>query len=302
MTAGASSDQHIRQAVYEEFAWDPEIEKTDVGVAVKDGIVTLTGTVNSFFMKWMMERAAFRVAGVEGVINDITVRAIPTISDAEIATAVRNSLEADPQVPAERVQVQVDQGVVTLTGEVDWQYQRNAAEHAARRVGGVRDIVNRMTVLPRAATVEEVRAGIGRALVRNAEVDATKIRVEIDDGHATLRGTARSHAERKAAEDAAWRAPGVTAVSNQIRVEPTPAAPRGENAPHLPLRSGMTVTGSDNRQVGKIEAVHENDFLLSRPHKSTVAVPLTSIQDIRGEDVQLSLPASQIDALGNPGS
>ena len=303
MTAGSSRDQDIRQAVYEEFTWDPEIQQTDIGVAVKDGIVTLTGDVDSFFMKWMMERAAFRVAGVEGLINDIRVRAVPVITDADIEASVQSTLTADPQVPAGRIQVQVDRGVVTLTGEVDWQYQRSAAEHDAHRARGVRDVINRMTVRPREASVEKIRTGIGQALVRNAEAEAANIQVIVEGGgRITLRGTARSRTERQEAENAACHEPGVTAVSNEIRVEPKPSPTGAENVQQLPLHAGMTVIGSDNRQVGKIEEVRENAFLLSRPHERTITVLLTSIQAVRGDEVQLSLPAAQIDSIGQPGS
>lgn len=302
MAEGAWSDETIQQAVYEEFAWDPEIQKTNIGVAVKDGVVTLTGAVNSFFMKWMMERGAFRVAGVEGVINDIRVKAIPVVTDTDIATAVRNALEADPQVPADLIQVQVDNGVVTLTGEVDWQYQRSAAETDARRGAGVLDVINRMTVRPGSARVEEIRTGIGQALVRSAEVDAANIQVLVEGGHVTLRGTVRSRAERREAGDAAWRAPGVIAVSNEIRVEPRPSPAGIEQGQPHPLREGMTVTGSDNRQVGKVEYIYETEFQLSRPRKRSVRVPLTAIQDVRGDEVRLSLPSEQVDTLEQPTS
>lgn len=297
MADGVWSDEAIQQAVVEELAWDPEIQKTDVGIAVNEGVVTLTGTVNSFFMKWMMERVAFRVAGVEGVINDIRVQAILVVTDADIAGAIRSALEADPQVPADLIQVQVDRGVVTLTGEVDWQYQRSAAENDARRSAGVHDVINRLTVRPRSARVEEIRTGIGQALMRSAEVDAANIQVHVEGGHVTLRGTVRSRAEREEAGKAAWRAPGVTAVSNEIRVEPKPAPAGIEHVQPHPLREGMTVTGSDNQQVGHVEYIYETAFQLSRPRKRSIRVPLAAIQAVRGDEVQLSLPSGQVDAL-----
>jgi osmotically-inducible protein OsmY len=219
MAAGARTDEKIRQAVLEEFAWTPEIQRTDIGVAANDGVVTLTGTVDSY-MKWMMERSAFRVAGLAGVINYIVVRPIKILTDADIAQAVERAVAGDPEVPAGSIQVSVDKGVVTLTGEVDWQFQRAAAESDARRVTAVHNVINQVTVKPRAATAEAIRTGIGQALIRSAEVEAVNIQVFVDGGHVTLKGTARSWAERQEAENAAWRAPGVTDVSNEIRVEP----------------------------------------------------------------------------------
>jgi osmotically-inducible protein OsmY len=234
------------------------------------------------------------------VINDIRVQAIPVVTDADIAGAIRSALEADPQVPADLIQVQVDRGVVTLTGEVDWQYQRSAAENDARRSAGVHDVINRLTVRPRSTRVEEIRTGIGQALVRSAEVDAANIQVHVEGGHVTLRGTVQSRAERKEAGEAAWRAPGVTAVSNEIRVEPRPSPAGIEHVQPHPLREGMTVTGSDNRQVGKVEYIYETEFQLSRPRKRSVAVPFSAIQAVQGDEVQLSLPSAQVDALEQP--
>ena len=223
MAAHIYTDEEIQQNVLDELAWDPEIEATDVGVEVDDGVVTLTGTVETFAQKWAAERAALRVEGVRAVANNVQVRpaGLGIKSDTDIARAVANALEWNTAVPFDKIDIRVEDGRVTLEGEVEWYYQREAAENTTRQISGVKSVLNLITVRQPQVKPDEVRDSIERALVRHAELDANRIKVSVENGHITLSGTVRSWAEKKAAEDAAWRSPGVTAVTNNIRIDPS---------------------------------------------------------------------------------
>ncbi|WP_038037559.1 BON domain-containing protein [Thermorudis peleae] len=222
MAARVLDDEAIQKAVMEELEWDPEVEVTDVGVAVDQGVVTLTGTVDSFLKKWAAERAALRVEGVRAVVNHIEVvpRGLGIRTDEDIARAVVTALEENPSVPADKIKVRVEEGRVTLEGEVDWHYQRREAEESARRVSGVKSVINLITVKQPTVAPDTIKRQIEQAFVRHAELDAKSIQVRVEEGgHVVLTGTVRSWAERKEAEEAAWRAPGVTKVTNLIRVQ-----------------------------------------------------------------------------------
>ena len=223
MAAHIYTDEEIQQNVLDELAWDPEIEATDVGVEVDDGVVTLTGTVETFAQKWAAERAALRVEGVRAVANNVQVRpaGLGIKSDTDIARAVANALEWNTAVPFDKIDIRVEDGRVTLEGEVEWNYQREAAENTTRQISGVKSVLNLITVRQPQVKPDDVRDSIERALVRHAELDANRIKVSVEGGHITLSGTVRSWAEKKAAEDAAWRSPGVTAVTNNIRIDPS---------------------------------------------------------------------------------
>ena len=214
------TDAAIQADVMAELKYEPRVLPNEIGVVVKDGIVTLTGWVETYTKKWAAEDAAYRVRGVKAVANDIEVR-LPTTSqrtDADIAAAALRALEWDAFVPTDRIKVTVSNGWVTLAGDVDWQFQKQDAERVVRRLTGVRGVTNLVTVKPR-ATPTVIRERIEDALVRNAETDAERITVEVQGTKVILRGTVRSWAEREEAERAAWAAGGVTSVDNRITVE-----------------------------------------------------------------------------------
>ena len=217
------TDEQIQRSVLEELKWDARVQPNEIGVAVKDGIVTLTGWVDNYTKKWAAEDAAHRVRGVKAVANDIEVR-LPNSAertDADIAAAVTRALEWDAFVPIEKLNVTVAQGWVTLRGEVEWQYQKEDTERAVRRLTGVRGVTNLLTVRPRVKpSPQELKRKIEDALVRSAETDAERITVEVQDNKVILKGTVHSWAERQEAERVAWSAPGVIAVENRITVIP----------------------------------------------------------------------------------
>jgi osmotically-inducible protein OsmY len=222
-TTTTTRDEQIQREVLAELDWDARVRSNEIGVAVKDGVVTLTGSVDSYAKKTAAERAAHRVRGVKAVANDIAVR-LPSSAertDADIAAEASRALAWQSLVPADRIEVSVSRGYVTLRGEVPWQYQRRAAERAVRRLAGVRGVINSIRVRPPVSpSPDRLSRQIEDALVRNAETDAERISVEVRGDKAILRGTVRSWAEKDEAERVAWSAPGVADVENQIVVDP----------------------------------------------------------------------------------
>ncbi|MEN3307287.1 MAG: hypothetical protein V7603_3489 [Micromonosporaceae bacterium] len=216
------TDEQVQRDVLEELRWDARVNPNEIGVSAKDGVVTLTGWVDSYAKKWAAERAAHRVRGVKAVADDIEVR-LPSSAertDADIAAAATRALEWDAFVPIEKLDVTVAKGWVTLKGEVEWEYQKRAAERVIRRLSGVRGVTNLITVKPRVQpSPQELKQRIENALVRSAETDAERISVDVDGGKVVLKGPVRSWTEREEAERIAWSAPGVTAVENRISVE-----------------------------------------------------------------------------------
>ena len=214
------TDTQLQRDVMEELKWEPSVSEKEIGIAVKNGVVTLTGFVDSYAQKYAAERAASAVAGVKAVAEELQVK-LPSVysrTDTELAHAVVNALKWDIQVPDDKITATVENGWVELRGDVEWQYQKSAAAAALRNLTGMKGVANVIRVKPKRASAYEVSEKIKDSLRRSAELDSDKITVEAKDGTVTLRGSVRSFAERKDAEAAAWRAPGVSVVEDNLTV------------------------------------------------------------------------------------
>jgi osmotically-inducible protein OsmY len=211
------ADTDLRDRVELQLDWEPEITSTDLGVASDNGVVTLTGFVNTYAEKVAAERAALRTYGVSAVANDIQVKPLFKKTDADIASAALDALQTRVNVPHEKIKLTVKDGWITLQGDVDWYYQKNAAESAVRYLEAVKGLTDNILVKPHVSTLE-VKDKIEDALKRSAEVDARRISVQASDGKVILKGNVRSWFEKVEAARAAWNAPGVKEVSNQIAV------------------------------------------------------------------------------------
>jgi osmotically-inducible protein OsmY len=212
------TDVRLRNAVVRQLDWDPEADASAIGVSAKDGVVTLTGFIDTYAGKLAAERVAKHVRGVRAVANDVTVRLRVERTDADIARDTVQALKLIPAL-AENVQATVHNGHVTLTGTVEWLYQRQRAETAVRHIRGIQGIFNHMTVAPRSGQ-RDVQRRIVRALHRNADIDAHHISVTVQDDTVVLSGTVSSWMQRDAVERAAGSAPGITSVDNKVVVVP----------------------------------------------------------------------------------
>jgi osmotically-inducible protein OsmY len=218
-------DNEIHRDVLAELRWDQRLREEDIAVAVRDGVVTLAGTVDSYAQRYASERAVERVKGVKAIVDDLLVK-LPVgaeRSDSDIAHTVLNALKGDIEVPDERIKVKVSNGWVTLEGEVEWYYQKGAAERAVRYLAGVKGVTDLIALRP-IPMPSDVKQRIKEVFKRQAELEAEHISVETFGHKVTLVGSVESLAERRAAERAAWNCPGVSMVDNQLRVALTPAA------------------------------------------------------------------------------
>jgi osmotically-inducible protein OsmY len=217
--ADMKSDLGIKQDVSDELLWEPAVDAAAIGVEVDHGVVTLTGHVQSYTEKLAAEHAAERVAGVRGVVQKIEVRLPGTHADEDIAQAARSALEWHASLPSNRIEVLVENGWVTLSGEVDWPYQSELAARAVGTLRGVGGLINRLKIKERLVPTD-VTQQIGAALRRHAEREASHIQVSVQGSTVTLSGRIDSASERRAAMGAAWSAPGVTEVIDHLQLAP----------------------------------------------------------------------------------
>jgi len=211
------SDLQLKKDVDDELEWDPSIAAAGIGVEVEKGFVTLTGHVKNLAEKLAAEHAAERIAGVRGVIVKLEVGQHMEAGDEALAKACRGVLQTYVHVPADDIQLHVEKGWVTLSGEVQWGYQRHTAEHVVGQLRGVNGVLNDIRIKPKIEP-EAIEGKIEAALRRHAEREALHISVKAEAGVVTLEGVVDSLAERRAAVGAAWSAPGVTQVINNLRI------------------------------------------------------------------------------------
>jgi len=216
------TDSELKHDVENELKWEPSVNEAHIGVTAKDGIVTLTGHVPSFAEKYMAEKAVKRVYGVKAVADEMEVRLFgnATQSDEDIAKSCLNALKNNYSIPEDKIKVVVSSGRVTLEGELEWQFQREAAMNTVRFIKGVVSVSNHIKLKVGGVSPKDVKSRILAAFHRSADIDARRINVETHDGKITLVGTVRSWAEKDEAQQVAWSAPGVTSVENQISVSP----------------------------------------------------------------------------------
>jgi len=214
------TDSQIQKDVIAQLNWEPILHASEIGVAVKGGVVTLSGSVDTFTKKIAAEKAAKKVSGVKAIAEDIQVGVSPIFkrTDAEIAEIVLNALRLHTAVIEDRIKIKVEDGLVTLEGNVEWEYQRKAAQESIENLPGVKDVNNLIMVSPTVLAID-VRKKINEAFHRIATVDAEKVKIDAIGSKVILTGTVRSIAEKEDAEQAVWAAPGVTTVDNRLIIE-----------------------------------------------------------------------------------
>ena len=215
------TDKDLKQHVQNALDWEPSVDAADIGVSVDEGVVTLRGNVGSYAEKIKAENAVLRVYGVKGIANDLAVHLVSAFqrTDTEIAQSAVAALQWNINVPKDRVTVTVKNGWLTLEGSLDWQYQKDAAGRAVRDLTGVKGLMNNI-ILRQHVNPSDVREKIEAAFKRSAEIDARRINVAASDGKVILTGNVHSFAERRAAQQAAWSALGVTLVEDRLAVAP----------------------------------------------------------------------------------
>lgn len=214
-----NEDLQLQKMVIDELEFEPSVQAAHIGVSVRDGVVTLSGHVESYAEKFAAERAARRIRGVKAIAQELEVQ-LPfehKTADDEIAARAVHLLDWDVAIPRGRISVKVEHGIVTLNGAVDWAYQRAEAEYDVRKLTGVKGVINDIMIVPR-ADIEDVRAKIRAALERNAELEANNITVSVADGKVTLGGKVKAWTEREAAERAAWSVAGVRQIEDHIEL------------------------------------------------------------------------------------
>ena len=214
------TDAQIKTDVLSELKYEPYVKVTDIGVLVKDGTVTLDGYATSYGERMEAVRAAMRVAGVMAIADEIKIQLMGSEhhTDTDIATAAAHHIGWSYLIPRDSIQVTVHEGWITLNGEVEWQYQKNAARNVVEHLSGVNGVTNSISIKPK-VTAMGIETAIESAFKRNALLDAYKIRVETDGNKVTLRGNVRNFAELDEAARVAWAAPGVHMVDNQLTVK-----------------------------------------------------------------------------------
>ena len=217
------TNEELRNDVMEEIKWNPELRNvaTEIGVAVKDGVITLSGVVDSYWKKLAAEKAAQKVSGVKVVASDIEVKVgvIGTRTDTEVAEAVKNALRWNSAVNEDKIEVKVDNGWVYLDGKVDWEYEKRYAQESVEDLVAVRGVTNNIMVQSKSVDTKEIQRKITSAYHRSATIDSSSIKIEAIGNKVTLKGKVRSWAEKKEAESIAWAAPGVISVDNRIEID-----------------------------------------------------------------------------------
>jgi osmotically-inducible protein OsmY len=215
------NDLEIQQDVMNQLKWNPFLKASEIGVSIKIGIVTLSGQVDSYAQKLEAERTVRKVAGVKAIAEDIQIGVLPSYrkSDTDIAASVLNALKWHSAVPEDKLEVKVEDGVVTLGCEVEWEYQRNSARNAVVNLLGVRSVINNIAIKPK-ASAGDVKSKITSALLRTATIDAERISVDVVGNKVILKGKVRSYTEKEDAEEAAWFAPGIATVESHLELIP----------------------------------------------------------------------------------